>query len=71
MPQHCVWVPSSRRWKVREKGEAIGRMYHCSPVQGERFYLRLLLTVREGPISFEDLRTVNDIFIMIYRVYYY
>jgi hypothetical protein len=30
-----------------------------SPRDGERFYLRLLLTVRYDAVSFEDLRTVR------------
>src|SRR4029077_7139733 len=34
-------------------------MHHCSSRDGERFYVRLLLTVRPGPTSFEDLRTIN------------
>jgi hypothetical protein len=60
MPKHCVWLPKSRKWKIRQNSrEAIGRMYHCTPNQGERFYLRLLLTVKAGPTSFEDLRTVD------------
>lgn len=36
-------------------------MYFVPPKEGEKFYLRLLLlTVRKGPKSFEDLRTVNN-----------
>ncbi|CEI98579.1 hypothetical protein RMCBS344292_12685 [Rhizopus microsporus] len=34
-------------------------MYRCSPIAGERFYLRLLLTSVRGPKSLEDIRTVN------------
>ncbi|CCE31674.1 uncharacterized protein CPUR_05527 [Claviceps purpurea 20.1] len=58
MPDRCVWKvePGNRYWQWRKRGSgAIGRMYHCSPVAGERFYLRLLLTVVRGPKSFEDL----------------
>ena len=36
-------------------------MYFASPNSGERFYLRLLLTVVRGPTSFENLRTVNNV----------
>ena len=32
-------------------------MYYAHPSAGERFYLRLLLTVVPGATSFEDLRT--------------
>ncbi|XP_028110161.1 uncharacterized protein LOC114308706 [Camellia sinensis] len=60
-PQHFVWLKSEHRWKPREHGYAIGRMYFASPNCGERFYLRLLLTVVKGPISFQCLRTVNNV----------
>lgn len=36
-------------------------MYFASPNSGERFYLRLLLTVVRGPTSFDWLRTVNNV----------
>ena len=36
-------------------------MYFASPAQGERFYLRLLLTRVTGATSFSNLRTVNNI----------
>jgi hypothetical protein len=42
-------------------GKTIGRMYHCSPVSGERYYLRLLLTVVCGPRSFTDLYFFDDV----------
>ena len=58
-PEHFVY--ENKRWKPRKKGTAIGRMYQCNPSQGERFYLRILLSVRQGPTSFEDLRTVEGV----------
>lgn len=36
-------------------------MYHCNPFAGERYYLRLLLTVVRGARSFEHLRMVEVI----------
>ena len=36
------WIPRTR------SAPAIGRMYYSSPNQGERFYLRLLLTICRG-----------------------
>ena len=45
-PAHFVWNQGIRKWTIRKRGaDRIGRMYHCSPSAGERFYLRLLLTV--------------------------
>jgi hypothetical protein len=63
-PTHFVWVPSTRTWKRRQRGKEhprIGRIYHCSPVSGERYYLRLLLTVVRGPRSFTDLYFDEDV----------
>ncbi|XP_052177595.1 uncharacterized protein LOC127791659 [Diospyros lotus] len=60
-PQHYVWLKSEKRWKSRERGYAIGRMYFASPNCGERFYLRFLLTVVKGPKSFQSLRTVDNV----------
>lgn len=56
-PQKMVW--KEKGWAVRKKGFAIGRMYFVSPSSGERFYLRTLLTIVEGPTSFEDLCTMD------------
>ncbi|KAI8543515.1 hypothetical protein RHMOL_Rhmol08G0224500 [Rhododendron molle] len=44
-PQFFVWDKSNKRWTPRISGFAIGRMYFASPNCGERFYMRLLLTV--------------------------
>ncbi|XP_058211601.1 uncharacterized protein LOC131323775 [Rhododendron vialii] len=60
-PQHFVWIKSEKRWKPRERGFAIGRMYFISPNASEIFYLRLLLSVVRGPESYECLRIVNNI----------
>lgn len=56
MPAHCVWNQKLKEWTIRKRGEnRIGRMYHCSPVACERFYLRLLLTVVRNVKSFAGL----------------
>jgi hypothetical protein len=60
-PQHFVWdaATNAKRWKPRQRKFSIGRMYYISPMAGERFYLRTLLTVVKGATSFAHLRTVN------------
>lgn len=59
-PKHFTWNKVTHKWSPRSlQSKAIGRMYFASPNSGERFYLRLLLTITKGPTSFEDLRTVN------------
>ncbi|PIA33258.1 hypothetical protein AQUCO_04200192v1 [Aquilegia coerulea] len=42
-------------------------MYFANPNSGERFYLRLLLTVVKGPSSFESLYSVDGIEHKTYR----
>ncbi|KIL54493.1 hypothetical protein M378DRAFT_1055673 [Amanita muscaria Koide BX008] len=58
-PQRFVW--KDRKWTLRKKGFAIGRMFNVHPKAGDLFYLRTLLTAVRGPTSFRDLRTVNGI----------
>ena len=63
-PPHYVYEKGGKEkhsfWKPRVKNFAIGRISHCSPIAGERYYLRLLLTSVKGPTSFEHLRTVDS-----------
>jgi hypothetical protein len=60
-PNKMVWQKNTRVWTVRQRSFQIGRMYYAHPSSGERFYLRLLLTVVKGATSFEDLRTFQGI----------
>ncbi|CAN6701616.1 unnamed protein product [Malus baccata var. baccata] len=39
----------------------IGQIYAVSPVEGEKFYLRILLNHVRGPTSFTNLRTINGV----------
>jgi hypothetical protein len=57
--KHYRWDAESRHWIRRKRNEnVIGRMYFVNPIQGERYYLRLLLHYVKGATSFENLRTV-------------
>ncbi|KAH6763728.1 hypothetical protein C2S51_014977 [Perilla frutescens var. frutescens] len=49
----------SKCWTERKKGNVIGRISTASPIEGERYYLRLLLNHVRGPTSFQYLLTVN------------
>ena len=60
-PRTWVYDAKTKKWKPRQRGNAIGRMYFASPSSGERFYLRTLLTVKSGATSFADLRTVHGV----------
>ncbi|KAF6148344.1 hypothetical protein GIB67_025563, partial [Kingdonia uniflora] len=54
-----VWTSCSPRNKF-----AIGRLFYASPKSGERYYLKLLLTVVKGLTSFKSLCAVNN---MVYE----
>lgn len=55
-PQHFTWQADNKIWSIRSGAPAIGRMYFVAPTAGERFYLRTLLTVVKGIMSFKYLR---------------
>ncbi|XP_027124286.1 uncharacterized protein [Coffea arabica] len=59
-PQHFVWTAKYKHWTERKRRKVIGRLVSVSPTEGERYYLRLLLTHVPGPTSFDDLLTVNN-----------
>lgn len=58
-PAKHTWDVAKKRWAKRKtSATAIGRMYFCSPRDGEKYYLRLLLNHVPGAKSYADLRTV-------------
>ena len=56
-----------KKWNIRKQGShTLGRVYSIHPSKGEIFYLRMLLSDTTlnhsaGKISFEDLRTVDNV----------
>ncbi|MCO5570635.1 hypothetical protein L7F22_024362 [Adiantum nelumboides] len=60
-PQKWVWNSSSKKWTKRRRGDTIGRMYFVQPSAGDRYYVRLVLTICKGCKSFKDLQTVNGV----------
>ncbi|CEI95748.1 hypothetical protein RMCBS344292_09927 [Rhizopus microsporus] len=66
-PQHFAFDKRRKKWHPRQRGFSIGRMYHCGPIAGERYYFHLLLISVRGPKSFEDIRTVNEILYPTFR----
>jgi hypothetical protein len=47
-PEGFVFNHTQRKWTPRQQRSAIGRMTFVYPSAGERFYLRLLLTIVKG-----------------------
>jgi hypothetical protein len=54
-PQQWVWNQNLKRWTMRKRGFAIGRMYYTHPTLGERYYLQMLLNYVKGATSYEHL----------------
>ncbi len=54
-----MWNRKLKRWTIRKRGFAIGRMYYAHSTSGERYYLRMLLNYVKGATSYEHLRTVD------------
>ncbi|XP_073138699.1 uncharacterized protein [Henckelia pumila] len=48
-----------KAWNRRKQGKVIGRVNASNPIEGERYYLRLLLLHVRGPTSYDDLLTVG------------
>ena len=59
-PTYYTYSTSLYKWTPRKSGVSIGRINHCTPIMGEKYYLRLLLTIVRGAQSYELLRTVKE-----------
>ena len=59
--EHYVFAKGAWKRRVLGKNKVICRMYAVSPLDRERYFLRLLLLNVRGPKSFEHLKTVNGI----------
>jgi len=72
-PEITVWSKSKKAWHLRKRAArrrgasrnnhvtlgTMGRMYFVQPSEGERYYLRVLLTHVAGATCFEDLKTTH------------
>jgi hypothetical protein len=62
-----VYVKKKRCWTPRKKGYTIGRLIWVPPCTGELYYLRMMLTVLKGPISYDDIKKVAGIQLNTFR----
>ncbi|CDF36420.1 ATP dependant DNA helicase [Chondrus crispus] len=61
-PRYFTWKTRTKSWTYDFSGtgaNAVGRIYTVSPREGERYFLRLLLTQVPGATSFENLRNID------------
>ncbi|XP_057740018.1 uncharacterized protein LOC130957156 [Arachis stenosperma] len=62
IPEYYTWHNKKKEWRRRKtQRRSIGRIYTVSPSEGEKFYLRILLSNVRGPISWDDLLIVNGV----------
>nr|GEX03722.1 hypothetical protein [Tanacetum cinerariifolium] len=60
IPRYYTWNKITRMWKRLKQGKMRGRMVFANPIEGEQFYLRVLLQHVKGPTGFDYLYTVDD-----------
>lgn len=60
-PSKFVWNAKDRVWQPRKQGYSIGRVNYVPPGVGEKYYLRILLTIQKGCTSYKSLRKVNGV----------
>ncbi|CDF32173.1 unnamed protein product [Chondrus crispus] len=61
-PKYFTWKTRTKSWTYDFSGtgaNVVGRIYTVSPREGERYFLRLLLTQVPGATSFENLRNID------------
>lgn len=56
-----MWNRKGRYWSERKTRAVIGRINSANPVEGERYYLRVLLNHVRRPTSYLDLLIVNGV----------
>ncbi|KAG7951593.1 hypothetical protein I3843_12G015700 [Carya illinoinensis] len=66
-PEYYVWNQQNKDWTPRKKKTVIGRIVTANPFEGERYYLRILLNHVRGPLSFDDLKTVDGVVAPTFR----
>ncbi|KAJ3701270.1 hypothetical protein LUZ61_004975 [Rhynchospora tenuis] len=60
IPSKFTWKQDEKSWARRQQNrKRLARMLFVHPNAGELHYLRMLLNIVRGPVSFEDIRTVN------------
>lgn len=64
-PKKFVWDKKDKFWKLRQKGDQIGRVVNIHPRSSETFHLRLLLKHRKGKFSSTNITEIYSDIIQI------
>ncbi|CAI9266057.1 unnamed protein product [Lactuca saligna] len=60
-PNHFVWKSDTTIWSPRKTEKSIGRIVLAHPIEGERYYLRILLSKIRCPKSYDSLKICKGI----------
>ena len=66
-PKHFVWNQRDKLWTPKKQRNVIGRIVVANPIEGDRYYLHLLLNHLKGATSFLDLKTINGVIMPSFR----
>ena len=66
-PNYYTWNNSNKAWGSRRRGTKIGRLCFIHPGVGDAFYLRMLLMVVRGALSYVDVRIYEGIVYNTFR----
>ncbi|XP_074341985.1 uncharacterized protein LOC141679383 [Apium graveolens] len=58
-PTQFTWIKKTTKWKLRQRGDVVGRLAEVHATTGELLYLRMLLLRCKGALSFSQLRTID------------
>ncbi|XP_074377092.1 uncharacterized protein LOC141718612 [Apium graveolens] len=58
-PTQFTWIKKTAKWKLRQRGDVVGRLAEVHATTGELFHLRMLLLRCKGALSFSQLRTID------------
>lgn len=56
-----TYIAKKRCWKPRKQGYTIGRLNWVPPSTGELYFLRMMLSISKGPITYEEICIINGI----------
>ncbi|CAI9298597.1 unnamed protein product [Lactuca saligna] len=66
-PNHFVWKSDTKIWSPTQTEKSIGRIVLAHPSEGERYYLRILLSKIRCPKSYDSLKICKGIKVATFR----
>ncbi|XP_074377538.1 uncharacterized protein LOC141719052 [Apium graveolens] len=58
-PTQFTWIKKTAKWKLRQRGDVVGRLAKVHATTGELLYLRMLLLRCKCDLSFSQMHTID------------